>query len=289
MSGWRAHSEQAAKITQLEWGPGRRPLLRTVEEGELFASHSLMVVFTIVFAVTGLYSLVRFAALVSGAAADGDRVAELAHLMMSIAMIAMTWEFSGGPDTTSGILQIVVFGVLGLWFLVRIAGPDHGHGRGETAYHLVVAAAMVWMVAAMPVLMGGSGTRMDTSAGGGSHGDHGSMTGTGMTGMDSANVAGGMDTGDMGGPPAWTRVITFVFVVLLVGAMALWSSRLFRPVTAQAFPPGEQSTGPVADTVAAVTTRPARSGVALATGPRRDAGCHLLMSLGMAGALLAML
>jgi hypothetical protein len=56
----------------------------------LFASHIVMVMFTIVFAVTGLYSLVRFATLVAGTAGEGDRVAELAHLLMSIAMIAMT-------------------------------------------------------------------------------------------------------------------------------------------------------------------------------------------------------
>ena len=61
-----------------------------------------MVVLTIVFAATGLYPLLRFAALVSGAEAGGDRVAELAHLVMSIAMIAMTWAFSGAPTPGAG-------------------------------------------------------------------------------------------------------------------------------------------------------------------------------------------
>jgi hypothetical protein len=260
----------------------------------LFASHTLMVVFTIVFAVTGLYSLVRFAALVSGASADGDRVAELAHLLMSIAMIAMTWAYSGGPDTASGVVQIVVFGLIGVWFLIRFARPGrcrgYGHGRRESAYHLVMAGAMVWMVAAMPVLMSGVGMA-SMSAGGGAHGDHGSMAGMeGMAGMSGANGPGGLAAGGpMSGTPAWAVVVTLALIVLLVGAMALWSSRLFQPAKPHASAREERSTAPGADSAAAVATRHAPSGVALLTGPRRDAGCHLLMSLGMAGALLAML
>jgi hypothetical protein len=254
----------------------------------LYTSHTLMVAFTLVFAVTGLYSLVRFAGLVSGAAADGDRVAELAHLLMSLAMIAMTWAYSGGPDTASGTLQIVVFGLLGLWFLLRMARPGHGHAR-ETAYHLVMATAMVWMVAAMPVLMGGSGMSMSTSTGGGAHGDHASMAGMDdMAGMSGANAHGGMGMSGVGGPPTWARVITLAFVVLLVAAMAMWSSRLFRPAAAQVSPSDVRPTGPTSGPTTAVVTRPAPSGVARMTGPRLDAACHLLMSLGMAAALLAM-
>ncbi|WP_433294559.1 DUF5134 domain-containing protein [Pseudonocardia sp. CA-142604] len=255
----------------------------------MFASHALMIAFTVAFAVTGLYSLVRFAGLVSGASTDGDRVAELTHLLMSLAMIAMTWAYSGGPDTASGILQIVVFGLLGLWFLGRIAGPDHGHGRSATAYHLVMSAAMVWMVAAMPVLMSGSGMRMDMSAGGGAHADHASMAGMDdMPGMHGANGPGGMDMSGMGGAPTWARVITYAFVVLLVAAMAMWSSRLFRPVVAQVSVSEVRSSVPASGTATAVLTRTASSGVAQLTGPRLDAACHLLMSLGMAAALLAM-
>jgi hypothetical protein len=40
----------------------------------VFSSPALLVVLTAVFAVTGLYSLVRLSALASGAATDGDRV-----------------------------------------------------------------------------------------------------------------------------------------------------------------------------------------------------------------------
>jgi hypothetical protein len=258
----------------------------------VFASPTLMVVFTIVFAATGLYSLLRFAALVSGAEADGDRVAELAHLVMSIAMIAMTWAFSGGPDTGSGILQIVVFGLIGLWFLTRVAGHGHGHGRVESAYHLVMAAAMVWMVAAMPVLMSGSGEVVSISAGKETHGDHGSMAGMdGMAGMHGTNGSTGMaDMGAMAGPPSWARMVSFALVVLLVGAMALWASRLFRPAIPHPAPSEVEAPDPALPSAGtAVAVRPATPGLSQLTGPRLDAGCHLLMSVGMAGALLAML
>ena len=155
----------------------------------MIASPMLAAAFTVVFAVTGLYSLVRIAGMASGAVPDGDRVAELSHLLMSIAMIAMTGAWSGGPDSASGILQIVVFGLIGLWFLVKVAGPDDGHRRVENGYHMVMAAAMVWMVAAMPVLMGGAGMSPGTSADAGEHAGHGSMAGmTGMAGM--AGMAG---------------------------------------------------------------------------------------------------
>jgi Domain of unknown function (DUF5134) len=211
--------------------------------------------------------------------------------LMSSAMIAMTWAFSGGPDTGSGILQIVVFGLIGLWFLTRAAGHGHGHGRIESAYHLVMAAAMVWMVAAMPVLMSGSGDVMNMSAPNDTHGDHGSMAGMdGMAGMHATNGSTGMPgMSAMVGPPSWVRMVSYALLVLLVGAMALWASRLFRPAILRPTPSEVQAPdSAVPSAGAAVAVRPRASGLTQLT-PRLDAGCHLLMSLGMAGALLAML
>ncbi|GAA5115308.1 hypothetical protein GCM10023320_13970 [Pseudonocardia adelaidensis] len=122
----------------------------------MFSSPALLVVLTAVFAGTGLYSLVRLSALASGAATGGDRVAELSHLLMSVAMLGMTWGRTGGPDTPGGVVQLVVFGLLSAWFLVHVLRP-YGHRRVGAAYHAVVQVAMVWMVAAMPALMGMGG------------------------------------------------------------------------------------------------------------------------------------
>jgi hypothetical protein len=258
----------------------------------VIASPMLAAVFTVVFAVTGLHSLVRISGMASGAVPDGDRVAELSHLLMSIAMIAMTGAWSGGPDSASGILQIVVFGLIGLWFLVKVAGPDDGHDRVENGYHMVMAAAMVWMVAAMPVLMGGAGT----SADGGDHAGHGSMAG--MAGM--AGPAGATGPGTAAGPPEWAGTVSVGLAVILAGAAAIWAARLF----------GVAAVGPAADGTSAdgepsgrganaapaaggrgvaVAARVAPPGLVPMPGPRFGAGCHLLMSLGMAGMLLAML
>lgn len=50
----------------------------------------------------------------------------------------------------------MVFGLLSACFPARLLRPD-GHRRVGAAYHLVVQVAMVWMVAAMPALMGMGG------------------------------------------------------------------------------------------------------------------------------------
>jgi hypothetical protein len=258
----------------------------------VFSSVLLTVLFTAAFTVTGLYSLVRFAALTAGVTDHGDRVAELSHLLMSLAMIAMTWAWSGGPDSASGILQIVVFGLFGLYFLARAIRPNGGHhGRSESAHHLVMAAVMVWMVAAMAVLRGGSGMSGDAHAG------HGLMTGmdgmNGMTGMGGTGGADGM-TMSVSATPSWATVVSIVLVALLAAAAGLWTTRAVLPSRATGPAPGSAPAdaapeAPVAARPRGVAVVAAPSGVARIIGPRLDAGCHLLMSLGMAGILLAML
>jgi hypothetical protein len=51
---------------------------------------------SLLFLTTGGYALARWASLVAGAAGHpGDRVAELAHLTMAVAMIGMVWGYAG--------------------------------------------------------------------------------------------------------------------------------------------------------------------------------------------------
>jgi hypothetical protein len=234
----------------------------------VFSSPALLGVLSVVFAVTGLYSLVRLSTLASGANPGVDRVAELSHLLMSIAMIGMTWGWTGGPGTGSGVLQLGVFGLLGLWFLARVLRPD-GHWLG-TAYHLVVQVAMVWMVAAMPTLMGMGGGSTSAPSGHEGHGSSGALPGMGeMDGMGHADPA-----------PLWTQVVTLAFVVLLAGAAMAWAAAAVRPAVRPApVPVAAGAAGPPACDPAPVRT----------TDRRLAAGCHLLMSLGMAVMLLAML
>ncbi|TDV44267.1 DUF5134 domain-containing protein [Actinophytocola oryzae] len=221
----------------------------------MFASTALSFVFTVVFAVTGIYSLARLAAVLAGEGTPEDRLVELFHLVMSLAMVGMAWAFVGGPETTGGRAQIVFFGAFTIWFVYRAAT----HSRLTNGYHFVMAAAMTWMVAAMPLMMGTSGG----SSGGGGH--HGSAAPSEMPGMDGpATVTP---------TPGWVTAVTIGFAVLLPAAAGWWALRVLRT--------DEEA-------------RPASSGGVATLAPavprvRIDVGCHVLMSLGMAGMLVAML
>jgi hypothetical protein len=234
----------------------------------VFASTAVSLAFTVVFVVTGGYSLVRLALLGAGAVPGGDRLAELSHLLMSLAMVGMATGWTGGPDSAGGIVQLVLFGLLSVWFLGRLAAPAPGHARAGDAYHLLVVAAMVWMVAAMPQLMGVAGA---TDPAGGAHAHHGGGAAAAPTPHAVA-----VET------PPWVLAVTGVFVVLLTAAAAMWARRAVRPRarpdTAGGSPPGG----------AAIATRAVPTGLARLTGPRTDACCHLLMSIGMGAMLLAM-
>jgi len=137
--------------------------------------------FTAIFTVTGLCSLARLLA-----PPGGDRTAELSHLLMSIAMVGMAWGRPAGTDTTGGLAQLVVFGVLAVVFVVRLLDPAE-HRPVGSVYQLLMLGAMVWMLLAMPA----------------SHGHHGH-----------------------GASPALTQLVTVAFAVpLCAAAVALVSQR----------------------------------------------------------------
>lgn len=227
----------------------------------MFASTTLSMVFTVVYVVTGVYSLARLAQLMAEPDDDGDRLVELFHLAMSLAMIAMAWAWTGGPDTAGGMVQVVVFGAFTAWFLHSAVTRATTHGQLTNGYHVVMGAAMTWMVAAMPLMMGGSSGGMDMSGHAGHAGHHAAAT---TSGTDAPAT--------MAPAPGWVVAVTVVFVALLVAAAGWWADRAIH-----ADDPGPQPTG-------AVATRTATS-----LAIRIEPSCHLLMSLGMAGMLLAML
>ncbi|MGI5131176.1 DUF5134 domain-containing protein [Pseudonocardia sp. CA-107938] len=236
-------------------------------------SIAVTVPFTVVFLVVGGYALVRLSLLVGEVGPGGDRLAELSHLLMSIAMIAMALGWTGGPSSGSGIVQLLLFGVLTLWFLGRAVARSAGHGLPSSLYHMVVCASMVWMVAAMPQLMGMP--------------EMGSMAG-GHAGHDAHVPAAALESSAaMGSPaPVWTVVTSWVFIVLLAAAGLSWARRAVRAV-----PSEPESSGPVgtADGAVALAVRPGSTRLVHLVGPRTDAWCHVLMSIGMAASLVAML
>ena len=248
----------------------------------MFASPAVTVVFTVVFLMISCYSLLRLALLAAAVGPEGDQLAELSHLLMGLAMIAMTLGWTGGPGSASGIVQLLLFGLLTLWFLGRAVGRSAGHGGTSNVYHLVMTASMVWMVAAMPRLMGmpetGSADAMASM-----HGGH-----------DGGSAAGAAHATAMAHAPTWMVAVNWGFVALLGAGAALWARRAAR---ARPNDPGAAVPSELDDPVAsssrsatAVATRPTTSSplVRLAS-PRTDAVCHLLMSLGMAVMLVAAL
>jgi hypothetical protein len=261
---------------------------------------------TVLFAVTGGYALLRWAELrteVTGRA--GDQVAELAHLLMSIAMIAMTWGYA---TTTGTIAQIVLFAGLGGYFMVRWFASRCSASAGScpgSVFHLLMCAAMVWMVVAMPWLMASA----SGSGGAAEGGAAGPMDGMVMP-MSPASPASAAPTA---GAPSWAGPITELIVLALLVAAGYWARTLVRPAPAAAaptnapvdpVPPAAPPAAPVGGPAAAPAGRPAVALVAAPARsshrrpasdrllamltPRADAACHGLMSLAMAAMLLLM-
>jgi hypothetical protein len=239
----------------------------------MFSSVPLTSVFTVLFLATGVYSIVRLAALASGVSSAIDRAAEPSHVLMSLAMIAMTWGRTGGPASPSGALQIVVFSLAGLYFLI---GAVFGY-RAPVAggYHLVMALAMVWMVATAPLPMGAGSTSARAM------GDMPWMAAGGSAGAAPVDPA----------VRSWVLPVSLVLVALLLAAALFWAARAGKQPADRVGNCAPTGAGPNAEAQAgavAVATAPSRD-LGSPLSARADAACHALMSAGMAGMVAAML
>jgi hypothetical protein len=262
------------------------------------------VALTVLFALSGGYSLLRWASLRAGVAGHhGDQVAELSHLLMSLGMIAMVWAYGGG---TGDAVQLIAYLALSGYFLTRLLrGRATGHpGCPAPGFHLLMSGSMVWMVAAMPLLMAGSVA-----------GPSGGMQMDGMT-MGGADT--GLDARPVTATPGWAIALTWVFIAGLVLGAGFWLRRALpapsgTPAAATSATATSAAPTSAAPTVAATSTAATSTGVASTTvtstvtsttvashaapanpllaalTPRADAVCHLAMSLGMAAMFLAML
>jgi len=127
-------------------------------------------ILTAVFAFTGAYCLVL---LVTHRPPRGARpgpvleatVIHLMHLVMSVGMIAMCWMMA--IPAASNWAQIVVFTVLALALVPGVWKTPLLARRVDLAGHIWLAAAMVWMIAAMPLLMVDMGSGEHGGAGDG--------------------------------------------------------------------------------------------------------------------------
>ena len=227
----------------------------------MIASLPLAIALSAVYILTGAYALVRWSATMTGPLPAARRTAELAHLLMCVAMLVMTWSWAG---TAGVIAQIVLFSVFTGYFALEVVrGYRTGtHGCAGGSAHALMAAAMVWMLAAMPLIM-----PMPAVASAGGHGAHG-----GHGGGDA-----GMDMGAPSEPAGWAVVVTLVVCAALLAGSAFWAARALRGRTVLHLAPA------VAEAPAVVPPSVHRM-----LGARTDACCHALMGLGMVAMLAAM-
>lgn len=243
----------------------------------MIASLPLAIALSAVYILTGAYALVRWSATVTGPLPAARRTAELAHLLMCVAMLVMTWSWAG---TTGVLAQIVLFSVFTGYFLFQVVrGYRTGvHGCVGGSAHALMSAAMVWMLAAMPLIM----PMPAVSSSSGGHAGHAGHGGGGAT----------MDMGSSAGPAGWAVVVTIVLCAALLGGSAFWVVRALRGASpADPAPDGcgcdEQQPAPGA-VLAPAPPAVAAPRAQRMLGARTDACCHALMGLGMVAMLAAM-
>src|SRR5699024_2457345 len=152
-------------------------------------------------------------------AARMDLVVHSNHLVMSIGMIAMVWV-STGTIATWG--QVAFFAVLTVVMIVGGIGLKGRTPRISVASHIVLNAAMVWMLLAMPLLMAHP---MDDGA----HGDESGADHAGHHGGHGHAHSGGSDMAQaMAQPPDWATAVNWVAIVLSGLAAAWWLFLLVR-------------------------------------------------------------
>lgn len=164
---------------------------------------------TLVFVLTGL--VCAGALVIRRRAAAGDQglsdedLIDVNHGVMSAAMILMLWLMTDGVVAWA---QIAIFAILAVALLPvyqRAAGTT---ARVDLVSHAGQDLAMIWMLAAMPVLM----SEMAGGAGGGGHSHGGSDAGAVPTAT-----------------PAWADAVNIGFVVIATATAGWW---LYRTLTA---------------------------------------------------------
>lgn len=176
------------------------------------------VILTALFAATGGYALWRWSGAVSARAVrpetdalpgvSPDPVIDLNQVLMSAAMVIMIWWPSGPIGSW---LQVAVFAVFAVIMALsgRPAGPGVRHRAGSVA-HVIMNLAMVWMLAAMPLLM----PRSAGAAGGHHHG------------------AGGGPIGPaVGQAPLWAVAVSWLATGVTVAVAVWWAVRAIRSRT----------------------------------------------------------
>ncbi|MEU6137562.1 DUF5134 domain-containing protein [Nocardioides sp. NPDC047086] len=131
-------------------------------------------------------------------------VLHLNHAVMSGAMILMIWVIVSAVAVWA---QVALFAALSLALLPGLRRAGGRAHRADLAGHLALNAAMIWMLAAMPLLMTGMTTPSGHGHAGHGHAGHGG----------AAAVAGHT--------PGWAIAVNSLFVVVCVAGVLWWLLR----------------------------------------------------------------
>lgn len=132
----------------------------------------------------------------------------LNHLVMSLAMLLMVWLPVGAVGTW---VQVVIFALFGLLMLSGLPSEASANARIGLSSHVLLNVAMIWMLLAMPLLMGHA--RGDSDGANAAH--HG----------DVPDDAMAMETL---APPAWASGVNYAAVALSALIALWWTTRLLR-------------------------------------------------------------
>lgn len=168
------------------------------------------IILTVVFVYTGVVCAIDLIARLRrprhGHGSGGQVLIDVNHILMSAAMIWMSWSME---SELALWLQTALFAALTVALLLLLPKASTPAQRVDLGGHLALNAAMIWMLAAMPLLMAEMAMgEMD-------------MGGTEMGGMD---MSGGTDA-PMMTTPMWVDIVNVVFVALSIGAMLWWILR----------------------------------------------------------------
>ncbi|MFI8592871.1 DUF5134 domain-containing protein [Microbacterium sp. NPDC078428] len=166
-------------------------------------------ILTVLFAITGTWCAAdlishRAQSRTSDGSISQHTIVDINHLVMSAAMILMIWVIVIDAVTWA---QVAVFGIFALALLPGMFGATHGARRVSLLGHIVLNAAMIWMLLAMPLLMAGL-----TAGDGASSGHH------------HGGEAAALPTST----PIWADVVNWLFVALSAGAALWWIVTLLR-------------------------------------------------------------
>ncbi|UOZ04075.1 DUF5134 domain-containing protein [Amycolatopsis sp. WQ 127309] len=179
----------------------------------MITTEGLRWILTALFVLTGAFCAYRCAR--QGTAAE--RVGDVLHVVMCVAMVVMAWPAGMG---FARLPQTVLFGLAAVWFAgVAVTGAahaDHG-GRRAASYHVVMMAAMAWMVFVMPRAMSG-------------------MSGGGMMDMPGHPGMTMPVAGSGSGTPVDVRVVALVLLAAFVVAGLVFLSRAFDDARASGPP-----------------------------------------------------